>query len=174
MFWASSSTNNFVQVTLASSHKMLAPFQDGCQEGIMRLHLLAKLFRGIDRGIHFPPEALLRLARPALSATVPGASRMPPPLSRRDHITPGSIGPVFGVPKIPRTNQQVPTKGAVSQPFRVHESLRGSVILKVKACVTDVCGPCLTFPPSAYFRSVLGRQPTCPLVRLHVRLDRRP
>lgn len=48
-FWASLFTNNFVQVTLASSHKMLALLQDGCQEVIMRLHLLTKLFRGIIR-----------------------------------------------------------------------------------------------------------------------------
>jgi len=62
-FWASLFANKFVQVTLGSSHKMLAPLQNGCQEMIMRLHLLTKFFLGIDRGIHFPPEALLRVAQ---------------------------------------------------------------------------------------------------------------
>src|SRR5260370_15329737 len=60
-FWASLFANNFVQVTLASSHKMLAPLHDRRKEMMLRLHLLAKLFGGIDRGIHFPAQPLLRL-----------------------------------------------------------------------------------------------------------------
>src|SRR5882762_4386678 len=39
-FWASLFASKLVQVTLASFHKLLAPLQDGCQEMIMRLHVL--------------------------------------------------------------------------------------------------------------------------------------
>src|SRR5271169_1962419 len=54
-FWASLFANNFVQVTLASSHKMLTSLQDCCKEMIVGLHLYAKLLGGIYRGIHFSP-----------------------------------------------------------------------------------------------------------------------
>src|SRR5271157_3909382 len=61
--WASLLANNFVQVTPASFHKLLAAPQNCGEEVIARLDLLPELFCRISRDVDLSSEARLRLAQ---------------------------------------------------------------------------------------------------------------